>query len=332
MGHGTFIMPGHDAILTALLVALIADALIGDPAWLYRHIGHPVEWLGAVIAWADRRFNRECDAHARRRFAGTWIAVGIIVGAAIAGLALQMILLMLPGGPLWLGLVMSSLISARGLRDHVKAVERALRENDLGAARVAVARIVGRDPETLDEAGISRAAIESLAENFSDGVVAPVFWGLLFGLPGLLAYKALNTADSMIGHKNARHRDFGRASARLDDAANFLPARISGAVICGGAFLMPGARPTMGWSAMRRDARHHRSPNAGWPEAAMAGALGLALAGPRRYQGELVADHWMGTGGREAAVPEDITRAVVLFDRAWLVLAAGLAGAVWISH
>ena len=319
-------------IPVVFLIALIADILLGDPAWLYRRIGHPVEWLGAVIAWAEQRFNRENEAPAIRLTKGGWLIMALVAGSLLLGWLVQTILLWLPWGILWLGLAASSLVAARSLLDHVQAVERALAQGRLEDARTAVSHIVGRDAKALDEAGISRGAIESLAENFSDGVVAPIFWGILLGFPGLLAYKAINTADSMIGHRNPRYLEFGRAAARLDDIVNFIPARLAGIMICLGAFLMPGARPGAGWASMRRDAPRHRSPNAGWPEAAMAGALDLALAGPRRYEGQVVDDHWMGEGGRATAGPGDIREAVALFDRAWALLAMALLIIAWATH
>ncbi|HEY2113391.1 MAG TPA: cobalamin biosynthesis protein, partial [Dongiaceae bacterium] len=196
---------------------------------------------------------------------------------------------------------------------HVAAVARRLREEGLAGGRRAVARIVGRDPESLDEAGVSRAALESLAENFSDGVTAPLFLALLLGLSGILAYKAMNTADSMIGHRTPRHLAFGWASARLDDLLNLIPARLAGLVLAATAFLLPGMSAAEALRAMARDARRHRSPNAGWPEAAMAGALGLAFAGPRRYGGEIVEDHWMNAGGRRDATAADIRRGLSLY-------------------
>ncbi|RMH42828.1 MAG: cobalamin biosynthesis protein CobD, partial [Alphaproteobacteria bacterium] len=198
------------------------------------------------------------------------------------------------------------------------AVADALRLS-VGDGRVAVARIVGRDTATLDRAGVARAAIESAAENFSDGVVAPVFWLLVGGLPGLVAYKAVNTADSMIGYRTPRHEAFGWAAARLDDAMNWVPARLAAVLLA----LVGGWRAR--WADMRRDAGHHRSPNAGWPEAAMAGALGVALAGPRSYQGTLTDDPFVNPKGRRDAGAEDVDRAVSLLWRAWLVLLGAIA-------
>jgi adenosylcobinamide-phosphate synthase len=176
-----------------------------------------------------------------------------------------------------------------------------------------VQHVVGRDPDTLDEPGVARAALESLAENLSDAVTAPIFWALLLGLPGILAYKAINTADSMIGHPSERHEHFGWAAARLDDLLNYLPARIAGMIMCAAAAVVPGGSARAAWEAMWRDAPKHRSPNAGWPEAAMAGGLGLALAGPRVYDGEPVEDAWMGAGGRADATAADVRRGLKLF-------------------
>lgn len=314
----------------ALLLALAVDAIVGDPESISRRNLHPVQLIGRVIAWADQRFNHDSDTPGRRRNAGAWTAIGLVAGGAVLGWAVQSILLALPLGPVWLGLVMSSLIAQRGLYDHVAAVASGLEIGGIGGGRLAVSRIVGRDPEALDQGGVSRAAIESLAENFSDGVVAPVFWAALLGLPGLLAYKALNTADSMIGHKTPRHQHFGWAAARLDDLANLIPARLAGLIVCVAALLQPGADARAGWHAMRRDARYHRSPNAGWPEAAFAGALGLAIAGPRSYHGKQVDEPFMGQGGRPHAAAPDIRSALRLFIRACLVLAALLLALIWL--
>jgi adenosylcobinamide-phosphate synthase len=225
---------------------------------------------------------------------------------------------------------MSTLIAQKSLYQHVAAVASGLETGGLGGGRLAVSRIVGRDPEALDQAGVSRAAIESLAENFSDGVVAPVFWAALFGLPGLLAYKVINTGDSMIGHKTERHLQFGWAAARLDDLLNLVPARLSALIVCAAAWLLPGADPLAAWRAMWRDARKHRSPNAGWPEAAFAGALSLAIAGPRVYHGEHVDDHWMNDGGRPHAAAPDIRMALRLFVRSCWVQAALLIALIWL--
>jgi adenosylcobinamide-phosphate synthase len=219
--------------------------------------------------------------------------------------------------------LMSTLIAQNGLYRHVSAVATGLDQAGLAGGRDAVQHVVGRDPETLDEAGVARAALESLAENFSDAVTAPLFWALLLGLPGILAYKVVNTADSMIGHRTPRYEFFGWAAARLDDLLNLVPARLAGAALCGAAFLLSRARGRAAWQAMWRDARKHHSPNAGWPEAALAGALDLALAGPRVYDGEPVDDAWMGVGGRTDASSADIRRGLKLY-----VIACGIQVAI----
>jgi adenosylcobinamide-phosphate synthase len=240
----------------------------------------------------------------------------VVLTSALIGLGLQWLCLQVPHGWLALGVMMSSLVAQRGLYDHVAAVAAGLRQG-LVQGRRAVAHIVGRDPDQLDASAVARAAIESTAENFADGVVAPVLWGVLLGLPGMLAYKAINTADSMIGHRTPRYRDFGRFAARLDDRANWLSARLAAVLfLAGGVGGTPGA-----WRAMQRDASRHRSVNAGWPEAAMAGCLGLRLAGPRRYGGEMIEDAWMGDGTPDAT-PADIRRALGLLVRACLLSGA----------
>jgi adenosylcobinamide-phosphate synthase len=313
----------------SLLLSLALDAVFGDPETLNRRQLHPVQLVGQVIAWADARFNRDSDTPGRRRNAGAWTTIALLAGALVLGWAIQALLLALPLGWLWLAMAMSTLIAQKSLHDHVASVASGLETGGLGGGRLAVSRIVGRDPEALDQAGVSRAAIESLAENFSDGVVAPVFWAALLGLPGLLAYKTINTADSMIGHKSARHLHFGWAAARLDDLLNLAPARLSGLIVCAASWLLPGADPLGAWRAMRRDARYHRSPNAGWPEAAFAGALGLAIAGPRVYHGALMDDRWMNDGGRQHAAAPDIRMALRLFVRACWVQAALLIALIW---
>jgi adenosylcobinamide-phosphate synthase len=210
-------------------------------------------------------------------------------------------------------------VAARSLNDHVADVALPLARGDLPAARDAVSQIVGRDPARLDEPGVARAALESLAENASDGVVAPLFWGLLLGLPGIAAYKALNTLDSMIGHRTARHEAFGWASARLDDAANLVPARLTALLLA-----LVSARRGGAFATMRSDARRHRSPNAGWPEAAMAGALDVRLSGPRTYADRVAEEPWVNADAPDPG-PEDLQRGLALYRRARFVLAAALA-------
>jgi adenosylcobinamide-phosphate synthase len=305
----------------ALLLAMATDALLGDPTWLWRRLAHPVVAMGRVIARLETRWldlAAPAAAQARRGLMASLLVIGL--SAAVA-FAVQELCAGSPLGWLPLALAMSTLVAARGLYDHVAAVAAGL-DQGLAVGRPAVAHIVGRDPASLDAHGVARAAIESTAENFADGVVAPLFWGVLFGLPGMAAYKAINTLDSMIGHRSSRYVHFGRSAARLDDFANWLPARLSALLIIAAALCLPGMTPGAGWRAIWRDASRHRSVNAGWPEAAMAGALGLSLAGPRRYAGELVDDAWMGDG-RAAANPADIRRGLRL-----LVLASGLAAAL----
>ncbi|MEL0021808.1 MAG: adenosylcobinamide-phosphate synthase CbiB [Rickettsiales bacterium] len=307
-----------------LLLALIIDAVVGDPAWIYRRVPHPVVLMGSVIGWLDRAWNRETHAPATRRCLGISAILVTLALAAIAGLAMGVVLDAMPQAEVFEAVLASTMLAQNSLYRHVADVERGFGAGGLESAHEAVRLIVGRDPASLDAQGTCRAAIESLAENFSDGVVAPAFWFLLFGLPGLLAYKALNTADSMIGHRNDRYRMFGWATARLDDLANLVPARLSALLLALGAGLGSGGSPRAAVTAAFRDARHHRSVNAGWPEAAMAGGLGLKLAGPRSYQGELVEDAWMGDG-REAAEPHNIRRALGLYLRACAILMAIVA-------
>ncbi len=308
-----------------LLVALAFDALIGDPRWLYRTVPHPVVLIGASIGWLDRAFNRESASEAARRRGGIAVCVFLVLLSAAIGVVIESILQQVTDGWLIRALIISVFLAQNSLYSHVAAVLRGLSGGGLAGGRIAVSRIVGRDPESLDEAGVCRAALESLAENFSDGVVAPAFWALLFGLPGILVYKTVNTADSMIGHKSPRHLSFGWAAARLDDLLNLAPARIAGLLIVGAAVFTPGAKPADSYRAMMGDAHRHRSPNAGWQEAPLAGALGVALAGPRRYDGELVEDSWMNRNGRQAATPADLRRGLNLYLVACLLQAAVVA-------
>lgn len=294
-----------------LLLALLLDAAFGDPATLYRRLPHPAALLGRAVALLDRALNRPAFGEPTRRLLGI-LAILVLAGSAfLIGFWLHRLFWRLPYGWCLEALLMSAFLAQHSLYLHVRAVAEALERDGLAGGRAAVRHIVGRDPESLDEAGVSRAALESLAENFSDGVTAPLFWGLLLGLPGMLAYKAINTADSMIGHKTELHRAFGWAAARLDDLVNLVPARIAGIVIA----IAAGPRARFAFLAMLRDAAHHRSPNAGWQEAALAGALDVSLAGPRRYGGVLVEDRWMGSGGRTDAKAADIRRGLAIYRR-----------------
>lgn len=310
--------------LLLLLLALAIDAAVGDMPGLFRVVPHPVRLAGGVIGALERRLNRDKRSEATRKVRGLLLALVLGSLAAAAGWVVASASRAYPYGWLLELFFVAVLVAQRGLYNHVRQVSVALRDKGLGAAKAAVRHIVGRDLEALDEHGVARAAIESCAENFSDGVVAPAFWYILLGLPGLMAYKAVSTMDSMIGHRSARYRAFGMAAARLDDLLNLVPARIAGALIAVAALFAPTANPARALKTMVGDARKHSSPNAGWPEGAMAGALGLALAGPRRY-GEVVADDpWIGDG-RARATYQDINRSLYLFAVACLVHAGVIA-------
>ncbi|MCF8466675.1 MAG: adenosylcobinamide-phosphate synthase CbiB [Sneathiella sp.] len=306
-----------------ILLAFIIDALTGDPKWLYHYVSHPVVLLGKLISIVDDKFNKT-DL-------GNWsrLARGCVMGCAVIAIAMGVGILIAtqcngyPVGMILLAILASSLIAWRSLYDHVRDVALGLGES-LDAGREAVSHIVGRDPDSLDENAISRAAIESLAENFSDGTIAPVFFFALLGLPGICSYKAVNTLDSMIGHRNERYEYFGKAAARIDDAVNYIPARLTAFLIFIAAFLVKGADPKAALRAMLRDAQYHRSFNAGWPEAAMAGALGIALAGPRIYDGIEITDRWMNEEGSRDVRPEHIFRALILYRMAGGLIVAVL--------
>ncbi len=299
--------------LLLLGAAFFMDAANGYPNTLYRKIGHPVTWLGALIAFLDRILNKSSTSDETRRQRGVFALILIIAAAATAAVLVTSLAAAIPiFGFIVIIFAVGALLAARSLNDHVADVADALEDGGLEAGRKMVSRIVGRDPNTLDEAGVSRAAIESLAENFSDGVTAPAFWFAFLGLPGIAIYKAVNTADSMIGHKTERHHAFGWASAKLDDLLNLPASRLTALFLIIAAALTPSASAREAWAAVRRDAKKHRSPNAGWPEAAMAGALGLQLAGPRSYNGEMINDAVMGDGRRDATA-EDIDRALRLY-------------------
>ena len=318
------------------LLALSLDAAFGYPDWVFRKAGHPVTWIGALIGFADRRLNKESSPRLARKLAGVLAIVCVIAAASATGLLIQIAAGALPYGWALTAIAAAALFASRSLYTHVRDVAEALESGGLEAGRRAVSRIVGRDPETLDCAGVCRAAIESLGENASDGVAAPVFWFVLLGLPGLAAYKAINTADSMIGHRTPRHEAFGWAAARLDDLVNLPASRLSAALFALAAALLALPRFALlergfcrasaagAVRAIVRDARRHRSPNAGWPEAAMAGALGLKLAGPRSYGGMAVPDAYMGDGRADAS-SGDIRRALTLAKTAWLVMFAAIA-------
>jgi adenosylcobinamide-phosphate synthase len=301
-------------VALALLATLIELAL-GYPQWLFKIIGHPVTWIGRLIGALDRFLNRDTGSPIRRRIAGI-ITVSLLL--AIAGSVaylVQHVLFRLPFGLFAAAFAASSLLAQRSLYRHVADVATALETGGVEAGRTAVARIVGRDAAALDAAGVARAAIESLAENFSDAIVAPVVWMVIAGLPGVAVYKAINTADSMIGHRSKRYLAFGWAAARLDDLLNLPASRLAALLLMLAAATGRRFDTNAAWRATRQDAPLHRSPNAGYPEAAMAGALGLALAGPRIYDGVEVDDAVMGFGRRDADA-RDIRLALALFRRA----------------
>jgi len=316
-----------------VLVALIAqifEQCFGYPQELFKKIGHPVVWQGKVLSGFEAALNRTDFSRQRRKAMGVVTLASLLLATLVASLAITSITGRLPFGWFLEGVIASSLLAGRHLWQSVKLVADALGLS-LSAGREAVSHIVGRDPQALDEAGVARAAIESLAENASDGVIAPLFFLVLFGLPGIALYKAINTADSMIGHLNDRYRDFGWASAKLDDLVNFVPARLTALLIAGAAYFVKGGDARASWNAARRDAPFHNSPNAGWPEAAMAGALGFALGGPRAYQGEMVNLPRMGEG-RSALGVADIRKALKVYAlmrflafAATLILAIALA-------
>jgi len=316
-------------MLLVLIAALAVEVIFGYPQRLYKLIGHPVTWIGALITKLDHELNCDDETAIARKASGA-LALLIII-AIPAGLAwiIQITLSSTWIGTVGLVLIASTMFASRSLYDHVRDVACALRNDGLDAARVAVGRVVGRNPQTLDEHGVARAAIESLAENASDGITAPVFWFAVLGLPGLAAYKAINTADSMIGHRTPRHEAFGWAAARLDDLVNLPASRLTGFLFALAAWLVPNGSMDSAFRAMRRDAHRHRSPNAGWPESAMAGALGLKLNGPKIYGTTHVDDAYMGEGRREATAG-DIVRALRLTSVAWALMSAGLLGIVFI--
>lgn len=291
-----------------VLLAMVLDALFGEPKWIWDRIPHPAVVIGRLINWADRQFNHG----AMRRTKGAVLLVALVAGGAALGAVIEGVL-----GGLGVVLVGAVLLAQRSLADHVRDVADALRIS-VEDGRMMVARIVGRDTAEMGEADVARAAIESAAENFSDGVIAPLFWFLVAGLPGLIVYKAVNTADSMVGYRTPRHEEFGWAAARFDDLLNLIPARLTAVLI----LIVTGQGR---WAEIARDARRHRSPNAGWPEAAFARGLDVALAGPRRYRGVLTDDPFVNPAGAREIRPDAVDRAVALLWRVWSLVAVLVA-------
>ena len=310
--------------LALLLLATIIDAFFGEARFLFRWCGHPVEWIGKIINVLDRKLNREKRSDMDRTLRGALVVAFMILISGGFGTAITWVNLKSPWGWFLELALIFSLLAGRSLYDYVKKVATSLDES-IDSGRLAVSHIVGRDPSVLDGHGVARAAIESAAENFSDGVVAPIFWYILFGLPGLCIYKAVNTMDSMIGYKNKRYAAFGFVAARLDDALNIIPSRIAGSLIVFSAFFAPTASPIGAWSAMWRDSSKHDSPAAGWTEASMAGALNIALGGPRKYTNKIINGAWMGNGTAQVTT-RDIRRALNLYIIANLVTVGIVAG------
>lgn len=305
-----------------MVVALVIDLAFGWPDALYKRIGHPVTWIGALIARLEKGWNFKGRL---RRLRGVLAALAVIGTTVVIALAVQ---LWLPAG--WPGVLIGGLlawpfVALRSMHDHVAAVAKPLLAGDLPGARQAVSMIVGRDPSQLDQPGVARAALESLAENSSDGIVAPLFWGCVAGLPGIAGYKAINTLDSMIGHRTDRYEEFGWASARIDDLVNLIPARLTGLF-----FVLAAPCRGRALAVMARDARSHRSPNAGWPEAAMAGALAIRLSGPRIYADRVAEEPWLN-GTAPDPTPADLARGLALYRRAMagMALAIGLVALFW---
>ena len=297
--------------LSCLLLALILDAFLGEPAWLWSRISHPIVLMGRAIKWIENRYNNGIN----RKNKGIIFLIVTIIPLAITGYLIDR----LPFSAIWNILIVAILLSQKSLTEHVTAVSLGL-QKDLLQGRKAVSMIVGRDTSSLGEEDIARSAIESAAENFSDGVVAPIFWYLIAGLPGILIYKFVNTTDSMIGYKNIQYNQYGWAAAKLDDFMNWVPARVSGILIC----LV--YQNNLALRVMWRDAKLHRSPNAGWPEAAMAGVLNISISGPRSYDGVIKDYPFVNAEGKKKLTAVDIDNAVDVLWRSWggLVLGCGV--------
>ena len=295
--------------ITALLLALAIDRLVGWPDWLYRRLSHPVVAMGYLISWHDKRLNKTHYADGVRRLAGVVTVIMICGASLLVALIAGLFYTNTMADIILIALLAWPFIAAKSLKDHVRDVAEPLQDGDIIKARHAVSMIVGRNATQLDETAIARASIESLAENTSDGIIAPLFWGLIFGLPGLVVYKAINTMDSMIGYRNEKYHAFGWAAARLDDLANYLPARLTGLL-----YVLTSRRFVYALRVMVRDSAKHRSPNAGWPESALAASLDIRLSGPRLYDGVPSQDAWLHEEGAEPN-PHDITKAVTHYER-----------------
>jgi adenosylcobinamide-phosphate synthase len=307
-------------------LALLLERRFGYPQALVKAIGHPVIWYGKLIDALETRLNQPQRSGTDRKIRGVVMLVLLLLAALIPTLLIGWLTNLIPYGWIIDAILATTFLAQKELGRAVHVVADALRLS-LADGRIAVSHIVGRDPQVLDEAGVARAAIESLAESSSDGVIAPLFWLAIFGLPGIALYKALNTADSMVGHRNERYSDFGWASARLDDVVNWIPARLTALLFAGASFLVEGADAESSWATALRDARKHASPNAGWPEAALAGALGFSLGGPRSYAGEMMDLPTMGDGKRDLG-PAEIVKALELY---WMMLNLALGVCVAVA-
>ena len=297
--------------LSCILLALILDAFLGEPVWIWSKIPHPTVLMGRIIKWCELKYNNGIN----RKNKGILFIASMVIFLAIFGYLIEK----LPFSAIWKILIVAILLSHKSLTEHVTAVSLGLQKN-LSQGRTAVAMIVGRDTANLAETDIARSAIESAAENFSDGIIAPLFWFLIGGLPGILIYKFVNTSDSMIGYKNIQYNQFGWAAARLDGLLNWIPARLSGLLIC----IVHQNNSAL--NIMWRDAKLHRSPNAGWPESAMAGVLDVSISGPRSYEGVIKNYPFVNVDGKKKLTAVDIDNAVDVLWRSWggLVLGCGV--------
>jgi adenosylcobinamide-phosphate synthase len=308
-------------------LAVLVERSLGYPDSVFRIIGHPVQWIGALISWLEERLNTTPHISIEGKLRGAATVVALLAVVVIPAWMLADVLSRFSWGWIVEALIATAFIAQKSMRDHVVDVVHAL-SSSLAAGRLSVAKIVGRDTTQLDESGVAKAALESLAENTADGIVAPVFWFAVLGLPGLVAYKAINTADSMIGHKSEKYLHFGFAAAKLDDLVNLPASRLTALFFAAAAALNSSNAGKRALIAAWRDAGKHRSPNAGWPEAAMAGAMGVRFGGPRNYEGEHVDLPFMGEG-RDQFSSADITSGLVIYDRSlWIMLAVAIVLAV----
>lgn len=302
----------------ALLAGFLIEATLSWPTAIFRIIGHPVTWIGHMINRLEALLNRPSRSPIKLKISGAITVLAVLVASVVPAWAVSYILPTTWPGILIGGLLAWPFLATRSLYDHVQAIALPLAAAQTDQARRAVSLIIGRNSTALDDKAIARASLESLAENSSDGVIAPLFWGLVFGLPGLVGYKVINTFDSMIGHRSARYVHFGMVAARLDDLANLIPSRVTGVL-----FALVSGRPGHTGNVMFRDASQHRSPNAGWPEAAMAAAIDVRLSGPRVY-GDTVADEPWLNGGAADPDATAVRRGLWLYQRVMLAVAFGL--------